>query len=161
MAGRRWTEGIHVNTNAAKVIYRPVGLVSSVLGGLVAGVLFKQVWRRIEGEGEDGPPDALQSQYSVGQVLFAAAIEGAIYSVVKAGVDRVGASPSRNGSGSGPASDPPLRPETATDDIQPVKGAGLAPRPAGYWMKTRSRRRTMKTNPLARPAASSPGGTHG
>ena len=30
---------------AARVLYRPVGLARSVAGGLVAGAVFKQVWK--------------------------------------------------------------------------------------------------------------------
>jgi hypothetical protein len=74
---------------AAKVLYRPVGLASGVVGGLVAGVVFKQVWKRVEGEGD--PPDALQSEYPWRKILLAAAIQGAIFAVVKAAVDRGGA----------------------------------------------------------------------
>ncbi|MDT5281372.1 MAG: hypothetical protein QOJ20_2567, partial [Mycobacterium sp.] len=33
-------------STSAKILYRPVGLVSSVIGGLLAGIIFKQVWRR-------------------------------------------------------------------------------------------------------------------
>lgn len=33
-------------STSAKILYRPVGLASSVVGGLVAGEVFKQVWRR-------------------------------------------------------------------------------------------------------------------
>jgi len=76
-------------TKTAKVVYRPVGLASSIVGGLVAGMVFKQVWKRIEDE--DDPPGALESEYGWGKVLVAAAVQGAIFSVVKAGVDRGGA----------------------------------------------------------------------
>ena len=41
-------------TKTAKIVYRPVGLASSILGGVVAGMVFKQVWKRIEDE-EDAP----------------------------------------------------------------------------------------------------------
>jgi hypothetical protein len=33
------------SSTSAKVLYRPVGLVSSVIAGVVAGQVFKQVWR--------------------------------------------------------------------------------------------------------------------
>lgn len=73
----------------AKIVYRPVGLASSIVGGMVAGMVFKQVWKRVENE--DDPPGALQSEYPLGKILLAAAIQGAIFSVVKATVDRGGA----------------------------------------------------------------------
>ena len=70
----------------AKLAYRPVGIGSSVLAGSAASALFKQVWRRVAHE-EDAP-DALQPEYTLGKVLLAAAIQGAIFAVVKALVDR-------------------------------------------------------------------------
>lgn len=72
-----------------KVLYAPFGILFSVLGGLIGGAIFKQVWKRVAGE--DDPPGARQSEYSWGQVLPAAAIQGAIFAVVKASIDRGGA----------------------------------------------------------------------
>jgi hypothetical protein len=47
------------------------------------------VWRRVAHE-EDAP-SALQSEYSLSKILIAAAIQGLIFAVVKALVDRGGA----------------------------------------------------------------------
>ena len=33
-------------SKSAKILYRPIDLTSSILGGLLAGIIFKQVWRR-------------------------------------------------------------------------------------------------------------------
>jgi len=33
----------HEPSTTAKILYRPVGMLSSVLGGVVAGAIFKQV----------------------------------------------------------------------------------------------------------------------
>lgn len=76
-------------SKAAKVAYRPIGLVSSIAGGVLAGVLFKQVWRKVKDE--DDAPGALESEYGWKDVLIAAAAQGAIFAVVKAVVDRSGA----------------------------------------------------------------------
>ena len=57
--------------------------------GAVASAIFKQIWRRVAHE--DDAPDALQSEYSLGKVLLAATIQGAIFAVVKALIDRGGA----------------------------------------------------------------------
>jgi Protein of unknown function (DUF4235) len=73
-------------SKTAKVVYRPVGIASSVVGGIVAGMLFKQVWRRVRDE--DDSPKALESEYGWGEVLLAAAAQGAVFAVVKAAVDR-------------------------------------------------------------------------
>jgi NhaP-type Na+/H+ or K+/H+ antiporter len=76
-------------SKTAKIAYRPFGLLSGLLGGLVASVVFKQVWRRISDE--EDTPDALQSEYPWRELLLAAALQGAVYAVVKAAVDRAGA----------------------------------------------------------------------
>jgi len=78
-----------MSNKAAKILYRPFGLASSILGGIVAGTVFKQTWRRVQGE--DDAPDALQGEYGWRQVLMSAALQGAVYAVVKAAVDRAGA----------------------------------------------------------------------
>ena len=73
----------------AKLAYRPVGVGGSLLAATAAGALFKQIWRRVS-DAEDAP-DALQSEYKLSEVLLAAAIQGLIFGVVKALVDRAGA----------------------------------------------------------------------
>jgi uncharacterized membrane protein required for colicin V production len=73
----------------AKVLYTPLGIIFGVLGGILGGAIFKQVWKRITGA-EDAP-DARQSEYGWREVLPAAAVQGAIFAVVKAAVDRGGA----------------------------------------------------------------------
>jgi hypothetical protein len=73
-----------------KLLYRPFGLLISVLGGLLAGVLFKQIWRAVAHE--DDTPDAKDQERGWGEIVAAAAIEGAVFGTVKAVVDRAGAS---------------------------------------------------------------------
>ena len=82
-------QGEKQSNTAAKIAYRPLGLVSSLIGGLLAGIVFKQVWGLVKGEKD--APGALESEYSWNDVLLAAAVEGAIFAVVKAAVDRGGA----------------------------------------------------------------------
>jgi hypothetical protein len=72
-----------------KALYKPLGLGFSILGGIVAGAVFRQVWMRLSGETD--PPNATDSNYSWREVLVAAATEGAIFGVVKAAIDRGGA----------------------------------------------------------------------
>ena len=72
-----------------KLLYRPLSLLVSVLGGILAGAVFKKVWAAVSGEEE--APEATSAEYSTQEVLVAAAIQGAIFAVVKAAVDRAGA----------------------------------------------------------------------
>lgn len=73
----------------AKIAYRPVGLAGSVLAGAAAGAVVKQLWRRLAHE-EDAP-GALQSEYRLRSVLLGAALQGMVFAVIKAAMDRGGA----------------------------------------------------------------------
>lgn len=73
----------------AKIAYRPIGLVGSVLAGAAAGAVVKQVWRRLADA--DDAPGALQSEYRLRTVLLGAAIQGLVFAVIKAAMDRGGA----------------------------------------------------------------------
>ncbi|CAM5263284.1 DUF4235 domain-containing protein [Streptomyces avidinii] len=74
---------------ASKLAYKPVRLALGAASGMVAGAAFKQAWKVIEGEGDT--PEATDEGRTWKQVLLAAAIQGAIFAVVKASVDRSGA----------------------------------------------------------------------
>jgi hypothetical protein len=73
----------------SKLVYRPFGLLLSVTSGLLAGVLFKQVWKRVSDK--EGPPKANESEYGWKELLAGAAVQGAVFGLVKAAVDRSGA----------------------------------------------------------------------
>lgn len=72
-----------------KLLYAPFGIIFGVIGGLIGGQIFKLVWKQIADE--DDAPSARESEYGWGEVLPAAALQGAIFAVVKAAVDRGGA----------------------------------------------------------------------
>jgi hypothetical protein len=72
-----------------KALYKPIGLLFSVLGGIVAGALFKQLWRAVAGEGDS--PDAKDRERGWAEIVSAAAVQGAVFGTVKAIVDRAGA----------------------------------------------------------------------
>ncbi|MFJ5079543.1 DUF4235 domain-containing protein [Streptomyces sp. NPDC088553] len=85
---------------ASKIAYMPVGLALGALSGVLAGAAFKQAWKRIEGEGD--APDATDEDRTWREILLAAAIQGAIFAVVKASVDRSGAVAIRRVTGTWP-----------------------------------------------------------
>ena len=69
-----------------KMIYRPLSLLASVLGGLIAGAVFKKVWKAMTGE-EDAPQPT-QADRSWKEVASAAVLQGAVAGGVQALVDR-------------------------------------------------------------------------
>ena len=72
-----------------KFLYKPFGLLISVLGGVLAGAVFKQVWKAVAHE--DDAPDSTAPDVSWRQAALAAAVQGAVFGGVKALVDRAGA----------------------------------------------------------------------
>jgi uncharacterized protein DUF4235 len=68
------------------LLYRLMSLGLSVVSGMLAGALFKGMWKLIARE-EDAP-DATDMQRSWKEVLPAAALQGAIFATVKAAVER-------------------------------------------------------------------------
>jgi predicted metal-dependent enzyme (double-stranded beta helix superfamily) len=69
-----------------KLLYKPLSLLVSVLGGILAGAIFKQVWKLAASE-EDAPK-ATDPQRGWREVLASAALQGAIFAVVKAALNR-------------------------------------------------------------------------
>ena len=69
-----------------KLFYKPVGMLVSALGGILAGAIFKKVWKLAAGE--DKAPQATDAHRGWGEVLLAATLQGAIFAAVKAAVDR-------------------------------------------------------------------------
>jgi hypothetical protein len=83
-----------------RLAYKPLSLAFGVAGGLLAGVLFKQVWKFATGD--DDAPDATDQDKGWAEVLTAAALHGAIFALVKAAVDRGGAEGIRKLTGTWP-----------------------------------------------------------
>lgn len=69
--------------------YKPVGFVMGWAGGALAGMAFQKTWKLIRHE--DDAPDALDKDRGWGEILLAAAIQGAIFAVVRSAIDRSGA----------------------------------------------------------------------
>ncbi|MDQ0408010.1 DUF4235 domain-containing protein [Streptomyces sp. NBC_01723] len=69
--------------------YKPVGFALGWVGGTLAGMAFQKTWKLIRHE--DDAPDALDRDRGWGEILLAAAIQGAIFAAVRSAVDRTGA----------------------------------------------------------------------
>jgi hypothetical protein len=68
-----------------------------VLGGVLAGAIFKRVWK-ITAQ-EDDAPKATDARRGWREILPAAALQGAIFALVKAAVDRAAAEATRKVTG--------------------------------------------------------------
>jgi len=89
-----------VSPKVSKIAYRPVGLLLGIGAGAVAGFVFKEVWKLASGD--DDAPNATDEDRGWGEILAAAALQGAIFAVVKAVVDRGGAAGVRKLTGQWP-----------------------------------------------------------
>ncbi|SDL13172.1 DUF4235 domain-containing protein [Streptomyces indicus] len=78
---------------ASKIAYKPVGMALGAVSGMLAGAVFKEIWKRI-GNDEDAP-DATDEDRTWREVMTAAVLQGAIFAGVKAAVDRGGATATR------------------------------------------------------------------
>ncbi|WP_431676184.1 DUF4235 domain-containing protein [Kitasatospora sp. KL5] len=75
--------------NVSRIVYKPVGMMVGALGGVLASALFKRVWRAAGHEGDT--PNATDEDRTWREVLLAAALQGAVFALVKAALDRAGA----------------------------------------------------------------------
>ena len=73
----------------SKIAYKPVGILLGVAAGAIAGFAFKEAWKAVSGD--DDAPNATDEDRGWGEILAAAAVQGAIFALVKAAVDRGGA----------------------------------------------------------------------
>lgn len=87
-------------SKTGKIAYKPVGLLLGIGAGAVAGFVFKEIWKLASGE--DDAPNATDEDRGWGEILAAAALQGAIFAVVRALVDRGGATGVRKITGEWP-----------------------------------------------------------
>jgi hypothetical protein len=76
----------------AKLVYRPLSMLISIAGGILAGAIFKRIWKLAPGQ--DEVPKATD-----------AALQGAIFAVVTASVERLAAAGTRSLTGTWPGED--------------------------------------------------------
>jgi len=89
-----------VSGKVSKFAYKPVGMLLGLAAGAVAGYVFKEVWRLTSGDGD--APAATDEDRGWSEILVAAALQGAIFALVKAAVDRGGATGVRKLTGQWP-----------------------------------------------------------
>ena len=94
----------------AKMVYRPVDLIADIIGGLLAGLIFRRVWSIIE-HGEDAPKPT-DRQRGWREILVAAGLYGMVSALIKAVIDRGAAEGTRKLTGTWPGDEgqPPGKP---------------------------------------------------
>ncbi|MFI0242152.1 DUF4235 domain-containing protein [Streptomyces sp. NPDC016845] len=75
--------------NLVKIAYKPFGIGLGMAAGAVSGAVFGQIWKRLGHD--DDAPDATDEERQWREILLAAALQGAIFAVVRATVVRGGA----------------------------------------------------------------------
>lgn len=71
-------------SKAARILYKPWGIVGSIVSALIARQLFQAIFTKLVPVDSDDPPKPLESEYSLREVLITAVAQGAIFAVVKA-----------------------------------------------------------------------------
>jgi Protein of unknown function (DUF4235) len=71
-----------------KLLYKPFGLVMGILAAMLGKKIFDFAWSKID---DEEPPEPTTEQSPLPKVLMAAALQGAIFRLTRAAVDRAGA----------------------------------------------------------------------
>ncbi len=69
-------------------LYKPIGIILGLLGGILGRQIFNQVWSKIA---EEDPPTPTTRDTPYAKLLPAVALQGAIFALVKMAVARGGA----------------------------------------------------------------------
>jgi len=83
-----------------KLMYKALGVLVSLLASLLAGVIFKKVWKLTPGS--DEVPEATDERRGWGEILVAAAVQGVIFALIKAVFERAAAEGVREVTGDWP-----------------------------------------------------------
>jgi Protein of unknown function (DUF4235) len=115
-----------------KVLYKLVGMLTGLVAGALAGAIFKGVWKIAAHE--DEAPKATDARRGWREVLVAAALQGAIFAMIRAVADRGTAEGTRKLTGVWPGEDGPEETgegrsaHAASLYIRTIHGAGPAAR---------------------------------
>jgi Protein of unknown function (DUF4235) len=84
----------------SKLMYKALSLLVSMVASVLAGQIFKKLWKITPGS--DEAPEATDERRGWGEVLLAAALQGAIFALIKAAFDRAAAEGVRQVTGEWP-----------------------------------------------------------
>jgi uncharacterized protein DUF4235 len=94
-----------------KMMYKAVGVLAGMLGGMLASAIVRKVWQLTPGH--DEAPEAIDTRRSWGEILTAAALQGAIFAVIRAAVERATAASAEKLTGEQPGDEAKLQEENA------------------------------------------------
>ncbi|EGX56175.1 integral membrane protein [Streptomyces zinciresistens K42] len=83
--------------------YKPLGFALGWASGALAGLAFRKTWMAVRHE-EDAP-DALDRDRGWGEILLAAAVQGALFAMARSLADRTGAKAVERSTGVWPSAD--------------------------------------------------------
>ncbi|MGH3796245.1 MAG: DUF4235 domain-containing protein [Pseudonocardiaceae bacterium] len=86
----------------SKASYKSLTLITGVLGGALASAVFTRIWRAVAHTEEAPEPTALDRRTR--EVLVAAVLQGAVFGLVKAAMERMAAKGYRRFTGEDPTS---------------------------------------------------------
>jgi hypothetical protein len=69
-----------------RLLYKPIAIIAGLISAKLGQSVFKSLWATID---DAPPPRADSREASVGKVIGAQALEGAVMKAVATGVDRV------------------------------------------------------------------------
>ena len=87
----------------SKMQYKALGLLVGVLGGMLASAIVRKVWELTPGH--DEAPEAIDTRRSWAEILTAAALQGAIFAVIRAAVERATAASAEKLTGEQPGAE--------------------------------------------------------
>jgi hypothetical protein len=86
-----------------KMSYKVTSVLATMAGGMLASAIFKRLWKLAADE--DQAPEATDAAKGWPEILAAAALQGAIFAVVRALVERLAAEGTRSLTGTWPGED--------------------------------------------------------
>ena len=85
-------------------LFKPLGIISGLLAGLVAKKLFSKAWTMID---DQEPPDAEHRDVQMPKMIAALALQGAVFTVARGLTDRAARMAFYRATGSWPGEERP------------------------------------------------------